>query len=40
MDFEERGLFTGRVDLRSRLTRRFGKGVTHLLEPRLAALAQ
>ncbi|MEE9607222.1 MAG: LPS assembly protein LptD [Myxococcota bacterium] len=35
MDFEERGLFTGRVDLRSRLTRRFGKGVTHLLEPRL-----
>ncbi len=32
--FESRGLLTGRLDLRTRLRRRFG-GVTHLLEPRL-----
>jgi lipopolysaccharide assembly outer membrane protein LptD (OstA) len=33
--FEERGLFTGRVDLRTRLRRRFGGGLVHLIEPRL-----
>jgi lipopolysaccharide assembly outer membrane protein LptD (OstA) len=32
--FESRGLLTGRLDLRTRLRRRFG-GVSHLLEPRL-----
>jgi lipopolysaccharide assembly outer membrane protein LptD (OstA) len=32
--FERRGFLTGRVDLRTRLRRRFG-AVTHLLEPRL-----
>jgi lipopolysaccharide assembly outer membrane protein LptD (OstA) len=33
--FVERGLFTGRVDLRTRLRRRFGEGLVHLIEPRL-----
>ena len=39
-DFAARGLFTSRVDLRTRLQRRFdflgGRGMTHVLEPRLA----
>ncbi len=38
-DFDSRGLFTGRVDARSRLRRRYGKGrvgaLDHLLEPRI-----
>lgn len=33
--FEERGFATARVDLRTRLRRRFGDGVSHLLEPRV-----
>jgi lipopolysaccharide assembly outer membrane protein LptD (OstA) len=32
---EERHLLTARVDLRSRLIRRFGDGMTHILEPRI-----
>jgi len=32
--FERRGFFTGRVDLRTRLRRRFGD-ISHLLEPRI-----
>ena len=32
---EERHLLTARLDLRSRLIRRFGEGMTHILEPRL-----
>jgi len=33
--FEQRGFATARVDLRTRLRRRFGDSLTHLLEPRL-----
>ncbi len=33
--FEQRGFATARVDLRSRLRRRFGNSLTHLLEPQL-----
>jgi len=33
--FEQRGFATGRVELRSRLRRRYGDSLTHLLEPRL-----
>ena len=33
--FEERGVFTGRVDLRTRLRRRFGERLIHLVEPRV-----
>ncbi len=33
--FEQRGIATARVDLRTRLRRRFGDSVTHLFEPRL-----
>ncbi len=33
--FEQRGLFTGRADLRTRLRRRFGDGSVHVLEPRI-----
>lgn len=32
---EERHLLTARLDLRSRLARRFGRGMTHIVEPRL-----
>jgi lipopolysaccharide assembly outer membrane protein LptD (OstA) len=32
---DERHLLTARVDLRTRLSRRFGDGLTHILEPRL-----
>jgi lipopolysaccharide assembly outer membrane protein LptD (OstA) len=32
---EERHLLTARLDLRTRLIRRFGEGMTHILEPRL-----
>lgn len=35
LGFEQRGIATARVDLRTRLRRRFGESVTHLLEPRL-----
>jgi lipopolysaccharide assembly outer membrane protein LptD (OstA) len=35
LGFEERGIATARVDLRTRLRGRFGDSVTHLLEPRL-----
>jgi lipopolysaccharide assembly outer membrane protein LptD (OstA) len=31
--FERRGLLTGRADLRTRLRRRFGGGLVHVLEP-------
>jgi hypothetical protein len=34
-DFEERGLFTARLDLRTRLSRSLGKGMTHFFEPRI-----
>ena len=34
-DFDERGFLTGRVDLRTRLRRRFAGGSIHVLEPRL-----
>jgi hypothetical protein len=33
--FEQRGIATGRVELRTVLRRRFGSSVSHLLEPRL-----
>ncbi len=33
--FAERGLLTGRVDLRTRLRRSFGEGLVHVLEPRI-----
>ncbi|MDH3211065.1 MAG: LPS assembly protein LptD [Myxococcales bacterium] len=33
--FEERGLLTVRADLRTRLRRRFGTSLTHVLEPRV-----
>ena len=35
LGFDQRGFATARVELRSRLRRRFGDSVTHLLEPRL-----
>ena len=35
LGFEQRGIATARVDLRTRLRRRFGDSVTHLLEPRI-----
>jgi len=34
-DHAARGRFTGRVDLRTRLRRRFGSGLVHLIEPRV-----
>lgn len=34
-DRASRGRFTGRVDLRTRLRRRFGSGALHVVEPRL-----
>jgi lipopolysaccharide assembly outer membrane protein LptD (OstA) len=35
LGFEERGFATARVELRTRLRRRFGQSLTHLLEPRV-----
>jgi lipopolysaccharide assembly outer membrane protein LptD (OstA) len=35
MGLEQRGLATARAELRTRLRRRFGDAVTHLLEPRI-----
>jgi LPS-assembly protein len=35
LGFEERGLATARVEIRTRLRRRFGESLTHLLEPRI-----
>ncbi len=35
LSFQERGLFIGRADLRTRLRRRFGNGWVHVLEPRV-----
>jgi lipopolysaccharide assembly outer membrane protein LptD (OstA) len=32
---DDRGLLTGRVDLRSRLSRRFGAGLVHVVEPQV-----
>ena len=33
--FAQRGLFTGRLDVRTRLRRGFGNGLVHVLEPRI-----
>jgi lipopolysaccharide assembly outer membrane protein LptD (OstA) len=35
LGFEQRGIATARVDLRTRLRRRFGDSLTHLVEPKL-----
>jgi lipopolysaccharide assembly outer membrane protein LptD (OstA) len=35
LGFEQRGQATARVEMRTRLRRRFGESVTHLLEPRI-----
>ncbi len=35
LGFEQRGIATARVEMRTRLRRRFGETLTHLLEPRL-----